>query len=184
MTPLLKRLFTVDEFQRMAEVSILTERDRVELIEGEIIQMAAMGTRHAACVRRLIRLFSDTLSNRVLIDAQNPVELGPFSLPQPDIALLRLRDDLYESGHPQPEDILLIVEVADTPVDSDRNLKIPLYTRTGIVEVWLINLNQNCIEVYHQPTAQGYQEIQICQPNQTLTVQAFPEFSVQCDRTL
>lgn len=97
--------------------------------------MAAIETRHAACVKRLIRLFSDTLSDRVLIDAQNPVELGHFSLPQPDIALLRLRDDLYESGHPQPEDILLIVEVADTPVDSDRNLKIPLYTRTGIVEV-------------------------------------------------
>lgn len=168
----------------MADVGILTERDRVELIEGEIIQMAAIGTRHAACVRRLIRLFSDTLSDRVLIDAQHPVELEPFSLPQPDIALLRLRDDLYESEHPQPEDVLLIVEVTDTPVDSDRNLKIPLYARTGIVEVWLINLNQNCIEVYRQPTAQGYQEIQICQPNQTLTLQAFPEFSVQCDRIL
>lgn len=184
MPQLLKRLFTVEEFHRMTDVGILTESDRVELIEGEILQMAAIGTRHASCVRRLIRLFSEQLSDRVLIDAQNPVELGPFSEPQPDIALLQWRDDFYESRHPQPEDILLIVEVADTTLESDRQLKIPLYARTGILEVWLVNLNQNSIEVYRQPTAQGYQQIQIYQPTQSVTIQAFPEISWACDRIL
>lgn len=184
MPQLLKRLFTVEEFHRMTDVGILTERDRVELIEGEILQMAAIGTRHASCVNRLNQGFSQQLGNQVIIAVQNPVELGPFSEPQPDIALLQWRDDFYESRHPQPEDILLIVEVADTTIETDRQLKIPLYARNGILEVWLVNLNQNCIEVYREPAAPGYQQIQIYQPTQSITIQAFPEISWACDRIL
>lgn len=177
-TGLLRRLFTVKEYNRMVEAGILTEDDRVELIRGEIVQMSPIGRRHAAHVRRLDTLLSEKLGRRALVDTQNPIELDDASQPQPDVALLQTRADFYESGHPQAEDILLIVEVADTTVETDRDVKIPLYAQQGISEVWLVDINGQCLEVYRQPSAEGYQERQKFYRGQTLFIQAFPDVEI------
>lgn len=181
---LLKRKFTVKQYQKMAESGILTEDDRVELLRGEIIEMSPIGRRHAACVNQLVRLFTQLLGTRVIVSPQNPVELDDTSQPQPDIALLQTRADFYESGHPQSSDIFLLVEVADTTVEIDREIKIPLYAEDNIAEVWLIDLNAQCIEVYQQPTPTGYQSIQKFQRGQTLSIQAFPDLEIMVDEVL
>ncbi len=181
---LLRRRFTVKQYHQMAEAGILTEDDRVELIRGEIIEMSPVGRRHAACVRRLIRLFSQRLSDCALVDAQDPVELSDNSEPQPDLVLLQLQNDFYEAGHPQAEDILLLVEVADSTVESDRDVKIPLYSENRISEVWLVDINAQCLEVYQQPSPNGYQNIQKYQRGQTVFLQAFPDVSFTLDEVL
>lgn len=181
---LLRRQFTVEEYHRMAEVGILTEDDRVELIEGEIVQMSPIGRRHAACVNRLIRLFSQRFGEQAIITSQNPVELSDRSELQPDIALLQPRSDFYEAGHPQPKDIFLIVEVADTTIETDRHVKIPLYAGSGISEVWLIDIHEQLIEIYRQPTAAGYQDMQKCRRGQRIAPQAFSEIQLAVDEVL
>lgn len=155
---LLKRLFTVAEYHRMAEAGILSEDDRVELIEGEIVEMAPIGSRHAGHVNRLNRLFSQWAGDQAIVSVQNPVRLGEHSEPQPDLALLKPRSDFYAQSHPGPEDVLLVVEVAETSADYDREVKVPLYARFGVPEVWLVDLAGEGIEVYRQPSPQGYQE--------------------------
>ena len=170
---LLRRQFTVEEYKRMIEVGILTKYDRVELIKGEIVQMAAIGRRHAACVNRLAELFIRRLGQVVTVGVQNPVELNDNSEPQPDLALLRRRADFYEAGHPKPENVLLLVEVADTTVESDREVKIPLYAMSNIPEVWLVNINERSLEVYREPAPNAYQNIQSLQSGQIRVVQAF-----------
>lgn len=181
---LLRRQFTVKEYNRMIEAGILTKDDRVELIKGEIIQMAAIGRRHAACVNRLAELFILRLAQAVTIGVQNPVELNDNSEPQPDLALLRRRADFYEAGHPQPSDVLLLVEVADTTIESDREIKIPLYANSNIAEVWLVDINQRLMEVYREPSPNGYQNIQKLQPGQIIAMQAFLDVNFTVDEVL
>ncbi|MBD2040813.1 Uma2 family endonuclease [Microcoleus sp. FACHB-672] len=181
---LLRRQFTVEEYHRMAEAGILTEDERVELIDGMIVHILPISPRHAACVKRFIRLFSQRLGDNSIVSVHNPVELSNQSEPQPDIALLQPRSDFYEAGHPQPKDIFLIVEVADTTVESDRQVKIPLYAGSGISEVWLVDINEQLIEIYRQPTAAGYQDIQKCRRGQRIAPQAFPEIQLAVDEVL
>lgn len=181
---LLRRKFTVEQYQKMVESGIIAEGERVELIRGEIIQMAAIGRRHAASVNRLVRLFSQVIGDRAIISPQNPVQLDNNSEPQPDIALLHPRSDFYEAGHPQPQDIFLLVEVADTTVEADREIKIPLYAEPGIIEVWLVDINAQCVEVYRQPTPTGYQSIQKLHRGQTLAIQAFLDINITIDQIL
>ncbi len=180
----LKRRFTISEYHQMAEVGILTPSDRVELINGEILEMSPIGKRHAACVNRLNQLFSQTLGDRILMSVQNPILLNNLSEPQPDIALLQPRTDFYASGHPQPADIFLIVEVADSSINYDQEVKIPLYSASGITEVWLIDLNQNTLQVYQQPTPSNYQIIQQFQPENSLSSLAFPEINFRVDQMI
>ena len=181
---LLRRKFTIEQYHKMAESGILTEDDRVELIRGEIVEMSPIGRRHAACVRRLVKLFSEKLSQRAIVDTQNPVELSDRSEPQPDVTLLQPHPDFYEAGHPQPEDIFLLVEVADTTVETDRNVKIPLYAEGGISEVWLVDINEQCVEIYQEPLSTGYQNVQKFQRGQTLSIQAFPNINIAADEVL
>ena len=180
---LLRRKFTIEQYHKMAELGILTEDDRVELIRGEIVEMSPIGRCHAACVRRLVKLFSE-LSDRAIVDTQNPVELSDRSEPQPDVTLLQPHPDFYEAGHPQPEDIFLLVEVADTTVETDRNVKIPLYAEGGISEVWLVDINEQCVEVYPEPLSTGYQNVQKFQRGQTLYIQAFTNIDITVDEVL
>lgn len=176
-----RRLFTVKEYHLMSETGILSETDRVELIEGEIIQMAAIGTRHATAVRRLNRLFHRLPEDTVIVDVQNPVQLSERTEPQPDVVLLRFRDDDYQTAHPVPSEVLLLVEVADSTVDNDRDVKIPIYARSHIPEVWLVNLVENCLEVYRQPTPDGYSLILKLYSGQEIAPIAFPDFTVSVD---
>ena len=168
----------------MAEAGILCEDDRLELLRGEIIQMSPIGSRHAATVNRINRLFFRKFGDRALPSIQNPVELDGYSEPQPDIALLRPRDDCYESGHPLPDDVLLLVEVADSTVRFDRTVKIPLYAEDGIAEVWLVDLPAQCIEVYRQPAAEGYQQVERFNDRQAIAIQAFPNIKISVDEIL
>jgi Uma2 family endonuclease len=175
---LLRKKFTVAEFQQMAETGIIKDDDRVELLEGEIIEMGKIGSRHAAFVDHLNDLFREKLGRRVLVRIQNPIQVGSYSQPQPDVALVRRRDDYYEEAHPSPLDVFLLVEVADTTIESDREIKIPLYGRSGILETWLINLNETCVEVYRQPSPDGYQQEQKLLPGQIIIPDAFPNIQV------
>jgi len=150
-----KHVFTVTDFERMAETGILSENDRVELIEGEIIEMSPIGKRHAACVDRFVRLLS-RLDDRVILRVQGPIQLDDYSEPQPDLALLRPRDDFYSGSLPRPADVLLVIEVADTTLQYDRFMKLPAYARAGIPEAWLANLPADRIEMYAEPVDGAY----------------------------
>lgn len=183
-TELLRRLFTVVEYHRMVEAGILRADDRLELIQGEIIQMSPIGRRHAACVSRLNRLFHGILGDRILLGIQNPIDLGSASEPQPDVTLLVPKPDCYESGHPQPPDIYLLIEVADTTIEFDRDVKLPLYAKASIPEVWLVDINSQCVEVYRQPNAVEYQSVQVLERGQVATIQAFPAVAIEINEIL
>jgi len=150
--------FTVEEFHHMGAAGILHHSDRVELVDGQIIQMAAIGSRHAACVGRLTRLMLP-LAEELIVWVQNPVRLDRYTELVPDVALLRPRDDFYAEAHPSPEDVLLLIEVAESTLDYDRQTKIPAYGRAGVPEVWLVNLPNRRIEVFRDPSPEsGYME--------------------------
>ena len=146
----------VDDYYRMAEVGILDAEARVELIEGEIIDMPPPGSPHAAAVHRLTEVFVRAVAGRATVLVQNPVRLSNFSEPQPDIALLKRRDDFYSERHPQPTDVLLIVEVAASSLAYDRNRKLPLYARHGIAEMWLVDLEHRRLSRYRAPQHGAY----------------------------
>jgi Uma2 family endonuclease len=181
-----RRLFTVDEYDQMVAAGILHEDDRVELIEGEILQMAAVGSRHAACVDRLTQLFVLQLAGQAIVRIQNPIHLNNRSEPEPDLTLLTPRTDFYTTGHPGPGDILLVIEVADTSVGFDRSTKIPLYGRAGIRETWLVDLTQEHLEVYRQPvsTRRGYRHRQLHTRGMRLSLLAFPDLSLLAEDIL
>jgi Uma2 family endonuclease len=151
--------FTVAEYHRMGEAGIFNEDDRVELIEGEIVAMSPIGSRHAACVDRIASLLRDRVTD-MIVRVQNPVRLSDDSEPQPDLSLVRACDDFYAGGHPKPEDVRLLIEVADASVMYDRNTKIPLYARSGIPEVWLVDLVTNVVEVHSTPAGNAYSQMQ------------------------
>jgi Uma2 family endonuclease len=174
---LTRRLFTVDEYHRMAEAGILGEDERVELIEGEIVQMAPIGPRHAGCVINATRLFITRLGDRAVVSPQNPVVIRPRSEPQPDLVLLRRRTVSYSRELPSSQDVLLAVEVADTTVRFDRLVKARLYARAGITEFWLCLAMEGAVEVHHDPGADGYASVVQHGPGQLVTPLAFPDVS-------
>ena len=180
---LLTRRFTVEEYYRMAQAGILSENDRVELIEGAIVEMAAIGSRHAACVGRLTAVFSAAQTGGI-VWVQNPIRLGEHSEPQPDLALLRPRPDFYASAHPGPGDVLLLIEVSETSTDADREVKVPLYARAGIAEVWLVDLEAEGIELYRQPSAEGYRESRQARRGEALSPGAFSDLTLTADEIL
>ena len=181
---LLRRKFTVEQYHKMSESGIFEEDDRVELIRGEIIEMSPIGTKHAGCVNRLVRLFSRIMGERVIIAPQNPVILNNNSEPQPDVALLKPRDDFYENAHPQPEDVLLLIEVSDSTVKYDREEKIPLYAQAKIIEVWLVDMNEESVEVFREPKQDEYEDIKKFMRGESLEIQMFPDVNITVDEIL
>jgi Uma2 family endonuclease len=166
---------TLADYHSRVESGVLTEDDRVELIEGEIVPMAAIGSRHAACVRRLSLLFFEGLGGRALVSAQNPVALVDDSELEPDIVLLNPHGDFYSERHPGAEDVLLVIEVADATLQKDRNRKGPLYARSGIREYWLLNLLSSALEVYRDPRPEGYGSVQVLRRGEAVSSWAFPD---------
>lgn len=154
---LAKHWITADEYEHMGRAGIFGDSARLELLEGEIYQMSPIGSPHAACVTMLHELLTLKFAGRLIVFSQNPVRLDDFSEPQPDIALVRWRSDFYKSSHPTPADVLLIIEVADSTVESDRSYKIPLYAKAGIPEAWIVNLPDEMIELYAEPLNGVYQ---------------------------
>jgi Uma2 family endonuclease len=148
--------FTADEYHRMGESGLFGEDDRVELIEGEIIEMTPIGSRHSGTVIRLNRLLGQAVGDRAILATQSPLRLDVASEPEPDVALLRPRDDFYTTSHPGPADVLLLVEVAEASLRFDREVKVPLYARHGIPAVWLVDLAGRELTAYQQPAGEGY----------------------------
>ncbi len=176
--------FTVEQYHQMAASGILTERDRVELIEGEIVQMSPIGRKHAVCVDRLTVLFVMALASKVMIRAQNPVRLSDNSEPEPDFAILRGQPGDYLAEHPKPKDVIALVEVSDSTIQYDRETKAPLYAREGIQELWIVDLNELVIEVYRSPSLTGYQNLKTFRRGESLAFQAFPDTLFEVDRLL
>jgi Uma2 family endonuclease len=155
-----RRPITVTEYHRMGEVGILGERDRVELIEGELVAMSPIGRYHPGTVNQLNHALVHAVGERAIVSVQGPVRLDDLSEPEPDFALLRPRADFYRDAHAQPADVLLLIEVADTSLNYDRAVKRALYTRHAIPEFWLVDLTAGEVEVCRKPNADGYAAIE------------------------
>ena len=179
-----KRYFNVDEYYRMAEVGLLSPDDRVELIDGEIVEMSPIGCTHAGTVDRSSAFLHRTLGGAVQVRVQNPVRLNDFSEPQPDVVLLKPREDFYTKSHPTASDVLIVIEVADTSVNYDRNVKLALYARAGIPEAWLMVLPKDLIEVHSQPENGKYQKVQRLKRGKTLVSPTMPTFSCKVEDLL
>ncbi|CAL1241999.1 Uma2 family endonuclease [Candidatus Methylocalor cossyra] len=170
--------FTVEDYHRLGEAGVLSEDDRVELIEGEIIDMAPIGSDHAGLVTRLNRVLVRAVGDRALVSVQNPIRLTDQSEPQPDFALLKPRADDYRTNLPTPSEVLWVIEVADTSLAYDRSVKVPLYARHGIPEVWLIDLAGQAVEVFLDPAAEGYREVRRYGPADRLRPALLPDLEV------
>jgi Uma2 family endonuclease len=177
-----RRRFTVHDYHLMGEAGILHEDDRVELIEGEIVEMTAIGTRHFSCVNGLTRLLVVSFGDEAIISVQNPVRLNEYTEPQPDLAVIRPRD--YRESLPEPDDVLLLIEVSETTLPYDRGVKLPLYARAGIREVWIVDLSGETIGRYTGPSANGYRRVEQMRRGQTLEPTALPGLAPSVDQVL
>jgi len=159
----------------MAETGVLRPEARVELLNGEIIDMSPNGPFHGGVVGRLTRLFNKLSGNRWLVWPQNPLHLDDHSEPEPDVMLLKPSPDDYTSHHPVPEDVFLLVEISDSTIEYDRTEKLPAYGRAGVAEVWIVNLNEAAVEVYREPHFTGYGNKTILRAGDQAAPLAFPD---------
>lgn len=169
---------TVDQFHRMGEAGVIGPEVRVELVEGEVVEMAPIGTRHAAVVKRLLGMLAGVIAERAVLSVQDPLRLDDHSEPQPDLMLLAPREDFYASAHPGPADVLLLVEVCDTTSRYDRDVKVPLYARHGVAEVWLIDLDERLVHVMRDPRDGRYTQITVSATPGVVAPAALPEATV------
>ncbi len=183
-TPPKRRRFTVDEYYKMAEVGILNRDERVELLDGEIIVMCPMGSRHSGHINRLNSLLVKALDPRCVVAVQLPVRIGKRSEPEPDLSLLKPRTDFYESAHPGPDDVLFLIEVMDSSAKLDRGRKLRLYARHGIREVWRIDLKGGLIEIHRGPLGETYKEKRTVARGETLSPEAFPDVVLEVNAIL
>ena len=184
MSANLKNHFTVSEYERMGETGMLPPDARVELIEGEIIEMSPIGSRHAACVELLAEQVRELVKGIFLVRTQNPIVLDNFSEPQPDVAVLKFRPDRYLNAHPRPSDILIVIEVAETTVHFDRHVKVPLYARAGIPEVVLFNLPEDRLECFLQPETGIYQVSRVFNRGEKFESASIPGLTLDIARIL
>ncbi|MBD2626722.1 Uma2 family endonuclease [Trichormus variabilis] len=180
MTLVTAKRFTVAEYHRLAELGFFREDERVELIKGEIIQMAAKGKSHSTFNRRLIRELTQLLGNRATLQNQDPISIPPNSEPEPDLAILCNRADDYLIDNPIPSDILLIIEISNSTLKYDQDVKLPLYAEAGIADYWIFNLIKYCLECYSEPyqDSQGnfdYRRKLILLPNESVKLPSFPD---------
>jgi Uma2 family endonuclease len=155
-----KKRFTADEYHRMAEVGILAPRDRVELIDGEIVVMTPIGSRHNACVSSANRALIYAVGDLAIVQPQGSVRLDLFYEPEPDLALLRPQADFYATRYRTPGDVLLVIEIADSSLAYDRDMKAPIYAMAGIGEYWLADLIANAVWRYSNPERGAYQRVE------------------------
>ena len=176
-----RRLFTVAEYARMLTAGILSEDDRVELIDGEVRVMSPIGPLHAAIVDRLTRLLVLLCAQAAIVRVQSSIQLNDYAEPQPDFAVLQPRDDFYAQAHPLAADVLLVIEVADTSIVYDREEKLPRYALSGIPEAWLIDLNQQVVEQYTQPRNGQYRNKLTLERGDTLRAQSVSGLRLSVD---
>jgi Uma2 family endonuclease len=173
------RRFTADEYERMVELGIFREDERLELIGGEIVEMAPVGHRHAACIANLNEFFVTGVGKRALVWSQGPARLAIDSVSEPDLALLRRRS--YRASSPRPDDVLLVVEVAESSLRYDRTTKLRLYARASVPEYWVVSVASEWIEVYRSPEGDGYRERRRAGRGETVTSAAFVDVRIDVD---
>ncbi len=183
-TPPTRHHFTVAEYGRMGEAGIFGEDDRVELIAGEIVDMSPINPRHASCVKRFNRHLNRSVGDAAIIGVQDPIQLDDHSAPQPDLAVLRPRDDAYARSHPTPGDVLLVIEVSDTTLAYDRGVKLALYAAAGIAESWIANLVDRRLERYTEPRDGAYRRVDYAQRGETLASTVLPDLVLPVDTLL
>ena len=179
-----RRRFTVAEYYAMADAGILSENDRVELLDGDLIVMPPIGDWHAASVDLFTNILPPSLQGRAIVRVQNPTRLDNNSEPQPDVMLLRWRDDFYRNGHPAPGDVLLLIEVADSSAEFDRTVKLAAYARAGIPELWIVARPERRIEAYIDPTGDSYATARHFGPSESIAPQAFPDIVLEVARII
>lgn len=159
--------FTVEDYYRMGELGLF-EGKRVELIHGKVIDMSPINPKHASAVKVLNNWLRIVLGKDYMLGVQDPIHIDDHSEPEPDISVLKYREDYYVEAHPTPEDVFLLIEVADSSLDKDQKVKLPLYAQAGIPEVWIVNLNERRLVQYLGPTKQGYEQNHIFKRGDTL----------------
>ena len=177
--PMQPHRFTIDDYHRMSEAGILGPEDRVELVRGEVVEMTPIGSPHSGCVLRLNRLLARAVGERAIVGIQSPITMSEHSELQPDVFLARPRADDYTQTHPRPDEILLLIEVADTSIAHDREVKLPLYAEAGIAEVWLVDLNTCTVDVCREPAGSIYGKVRRARIGHELTPLAFPDLTVR-----
>jgi len=173
--------FTVDEYYKLVEIGVLKEDERVELIEGQILELEPQSPRHASCVDRFNHHLQIKLDHRAILSVHNPVRFDQFNEPEPDAMLLKWQDDFYASGHPGSGDVLLLIEVSDNTLRYDRDVKLPIYARVGIPEVWIIDLHSGQLEVFTLPSSEGYTSSRILNSGDSVSPSAFADISLAVD---
>jgi len=174
-----KHLTNLDEWRRLGEANIFPPDSRLELIDGEILEMAPIGFNHAGHVMRLINFFAPLLAGKAVVNAQNPLQLGDLSEPEPDFMLLKPNPDFYSSRHPVANDVLLLIEVADSSLAFDQKQKLRLYALHGIPEYWLLNLNDNCLEVYRHPHGESYEQKTTLRAGDLISLSQLPDIAIK-----
>jgi len=176
-----KHRFTVGQYYQIAEIGILGIEQRTELIDGEIIEMSPIGVKHAGSINRLNRVFANLVGDNAIISIQNSIQLNNYSEPQPDLAILRWREDYYTESLPIISEILLLIEVSDSTLKYDREVKSLLYAKAGIPELWIANLETQVFEVYRQPSETGYQEVQTYGKGEVISLQMLTDITIAVD---
>ena len=179
-----RRKFTIDEYHNFIETGVFKPEERIELWEGEFVEMSPIGKRHAGIVAALTAYFNHLLYQTAVVWAQNPIILNDFSEPQPDLALLRRREDFYRDENATAKDVLIVMEIADTTLKYDRDVKFPRYAASGIEEAWLIDLENDRVEIHSQPTEFGYSLVKILHRRQTAESTVLPQIKISVGEIL
>jgi len=182
--PVQRYKFSVEDYYRMGAAGVFEGKGRVELVDGDVIAMSPMGSRHAACVHSIDKLLTVALRHQADVRAQLPLRLGDRSEPEPDLAIVRPRADHYRDAHPGPADALLLVEVMETSAAFDRGFKLGLYARAGVPEVWLVDLSGEVVEVHRRPINGVYAESRVAARGESVTPGDFPDVAVGVDEIL
>ena len=176
--------FSVDEYYKMIELGMLKDYEKAEIIEGELIKNMPIGNRHASCVEKLNEILRDELGKSVSLRSQQPVRFDDFNEPQPDLAILERREDFYSQITPVPNNVLILIEVSDTTLKYDRDVKLPLYAEAEIQEVWIINLQSNIVELHQRPSNGLYQFVKIFNRGETVQSEVLPNLTLSVDEIL
>ncbi|HLH29800.1 MAG TPA: Uma2 family endonuclease [Terriglobia bacterium] len=179
-----KKKFTVEDYYHMAEAGILQPDERVELIEGEVVEMSPIGDPHGVITDRANMIFARGLGDKVVVSVQRPVRINRYNELQPDVVLIRPRENFYGTRHPRPEDVVLLIEVSDTTLRKDQLVKLPIYARSGIPEVWIIDINADAIHTYRQPQRDRYLTTASVGRGESVSPAAFPEFVMRVEDLL
>ena len=181
---IIPKRFSVEEFHKMTEAGILPEESGWEIIDGYIVNKMSIGSKHAGTVKRLGEMLRDLTRQQAIVSVQDPIDIDKYNEPEPDVALLKRRSDFYTESHPTPADVLLLIEVSDSTVETDREIKRTLYAEAGIEEFWLVNLKENTIECYSSPKNGSYRLAQIFETGETVVSKKIENLVLQVEEIL